>query len=495
MASKLKARHSARVVIVLVTALLLLWASVDARAQGKNTSLTSPNGNSSWEQAIAALQSKVDQMAATITALQTALAAETAARQSGDTTLETNVNSQAAAQAAAHTTLQGNINAQAAARQQGDADTLFAAKQYADSIVGGPSELAAAKQYADSVVQSEAAARQAADSTLQANINAEAAARAAADTTLQNHVDAEAAARQQGDADTLLGAKQYADSLSGAAALAAEIAARQAADTTLQNNINQGDASTLAAANLYTDAAVNTEAAARQAGDATLQNNIDSIQQTGGGNSGGGSVPQQLLDLAPYLSVQTGTINGLAGPHVILTGVNLHIRNAQPVQYDHTPTFPTASYLANGLGNLIIGYNDDEGIAGIRSARTGSHNLIIGDLHMFEASGGFLAGWNNYIGANASAVSGGYSNGTGDFAASVSGGFSNWAVGQGSSVSGGSANVAEAEDSTVTGGNSNHATGNYSSVAGGYSNYAVGFASSVSGGANVSANDDYSTLP
>jgi hypothetical protein len=62
----------------------------------------------------------------------------------------------------------------------------------------------------------EAAARQAADSTLQANINAEAAARAAADTLLQNDIDAEAGARQQGDADALIAAKQYADGLGGA---------------------------------------------------------------------------------------------------------------------------------------------------------------------------------------------------------------------------------------------------------------------------------------
>src|SRR4029450_9086085 len=118
----------------------------------------------------------------------------------------------------------------------------------------------------------------------------------------------------------------------------------------------QSDATTLAAANLYTDTAINIEAAARQAGDATLQNNINAIQQTGGGGGGGGSVPQQLLDLAPYLSVQTGTINGVVGPHGILTGVNLHIRNGQPRQYDHTtPTFDTASYLANGLRNLIVG--------------------------------------------------------------------------------------------------------------------------------------------
>jgi hypothetical protein len=54
--------------------------------------------------------------------------------------------------------------------------------------------LAAAKLYTDSSVAAEAAARQAADTTLQGNINSE------------------AAARQQGDADTLAAANQYTDS-------------------------------------------------------------------------------------------------------------------------------------------------------------------------------------------------------------------------------------------------------------------------------------------
>jgi len=99
MASQLNARHSARVVILLVATFLLMWASVDARAQGKgNANSTSSTGNSSWEQAIAVLQAKVDQLTATVAQLQTALTAEIAARQTGDGTLQTNINSEAAAQ-------------------------------------------------------------------------------------------------------------------------------------------------------------------------------------------------------------------------------------------------------------------------------------------------------------------------------------------------------------------------------------------------------------
>ena len=152
------------------------------------------------------------------------------------------VAAEAAARAAADTTLQSNIDAEAAARAQGDIDTLGAANAHTD-----------------------------------ASVAAEAAARAAADTTLQSNIDAEAVARAQGDINTLAAANTYTD-----ASVAAEAAARAAADTTLQSNIDaeaaaraQGDIDTLAAANTYTTAQVAAEAAARSAADTTLQSNID----------------------------------------------------------------------------------------------------------------------------------------------------------------------------------------------------------------------------
>ena len=298
-----------------------------------------------------------------------------------------------------------------------------------------------------------------------------------------------------------------------------EIAARQAADATLQNNINseggvrqQGDINTLAAANAYTDTAFSTEAAAREAADVTLQNNINTLAQNGGGGGGGsntGTVPQQLLDLAPYLSVDLNTVNGVPGPNVILTGVNLHIRNGQPAQYNSWPTFDTASYNANGRGNLIVGYNDDGGQGDITPYRTGSHNIILGDLHRFVGNGTFLNGWANTAEANASAV-GGYGNGVSGWAATVGGGHANFAVMQYSHVSGGDSNVAEAVAASVTGGLQNDAAANYSTISGGHLNLTTGFNSSVTGGENnwakgtsstvngglnQTADGDYSTAP
>src|SRR5512132_2023020 len=78
------------------------------------------------------LVARVDKLEQDVTALQTALNNEIAARQAADTTL------------------QNNLNAETAARQQGDTDTL-----------------ASAKTYTDQQVANEAAARQAADTTLQ----------------------------------------------------------------------------------------------------------------------------------------------------------------------------------------------------------------------------------------------------------------------------------------------------------------------------------------
>jgi len=524
---------------VFLSILVVFLFAPTVLAQSKKVSSgTTTTGNSSWEQAIAVLQAQVDQQAQIIAQLQTALASETSARQAADATLQ-----------ASDAALQNAINAEAAARQQGDAATLAAAKQYPDAAIaietaarqaadttlqnninnevaarqaagnaeatarqqGDADTLAAAKQYPDAAIAIETAARQAADANLQGGLNAELAARQAADVDLQNNINNEAAARQaavnaegtarqQGDADTLAAAKQYADS-----AIGSEASARQAADAALQNNINseaavrqQGDINTLTAANAYTDTAFSTEAAAREAADVTLQNNINTLAQNGGGTGGGGgsntgTVPQQLLDLAPYLSVDMNTVNGVPGPNVVLTGVNLHIRNGQPAQYNSWPTFDTASYSANGRGNLIVGYNDDGGQNSITPYRTGSHNIILGDLHRFIGNGAFVGGWANTAEANATAVAG-YENGTSGWASTISGGHANFAVEQYSHVSGGESNIAVGVASSVTGGLRNEADGNYSTISGGDQNLTTGFNSSVTGGENNWAKGNSSTV-
>jgi hypothetical protein len=162
-----------------------------------------------------------------------------------------------------------------------------------------------------------------------------------------------------------------------------------------------------------------------------------------------------LNELSKYVTVQTGTINDLAGPHVIFTGANVHIRSGSGYTNDNIYNGETLT----GLGNLIVGYN--EGAA----SRTGSHNLVIGPLHSYTLYGGFVAGYLNTI------------------------------SGAGSSVSGGYGNDASGDCSSVSGGVYNTASGHYSSVSGGISNEASGYISSVSGGSDNTASTAYSYAP
>ena len=155
-----------------------------------------------------------------------------------------------------------------------------------------------------------------------------------------------------------------------------------------------------------------------------------------------------VMHLSPYVSLETTTINGLAGPHVIFTGVNLHVRSGAGQTDD-----------ANGLGNLIVGY--DEMLASTETSRTGSHNLVVGHGNKFTSFGGFVGGWGNYISS--------------PFASVLDGSF----------------NTASGGNSSVTGGENNKATESCSSVGGGQGNTASGLFSAVSGGQGQTAATDY----
>ncbi len=110
----------------------------------------------------------------------------------------------------------------------------------------------------------------------------------------------------------------------------------------------------------------------------------------------------------------------------------------------------------NGLGNLIVGYDEPRFSD---SDKSGSHNFVVGPKHNYPSYGGAVAGFGN-------TVSGAFS--------SVSGGGGNTASGVVSSVSGGSTNEASGDQSSVSGGNLNEASGLRSSVSGGQSRTASG---------------------
>jgi hypothetical protein len=212
------------------------------------------------------------------------------------------------------------------------------------------------------------------------------------------------------------------------------------------------------------------------------------------------------------------------GNDIIFEGCNVHVRNG----LGQTPT-------TNGYGNLIVGYNKNE-----VSTRTGSHNVILGDLHEYTSYGGLVSGTENTLTApNASILSsvdseahttggtilgadrgmtdtagvivggsmnyvgpdahfavtvGGYQNAVNGEAAVAAAGTLNNAQGARSLVAAGSENQSLGAEAAICGGSSNSSSGLTSSVSGGSHNAATGRSSSVSGGYSNTASGDYSSI-
>ena len=220
---------------------------------------------------------------------------------------------------------------------------------------------------------------------------------------------------------------------------------------------------------------------------------------------------QVIPNMAGYVSMDLSTPTR---PVLRVAGANLQVVSG---------TGSTAGTI-NGLGNVIIGYNENSGASppicsdGAFSTQptclspavwganqhTGSHNLVIGSGHSYTSYGGLVAGNENAINRNSASVTGGRANiASGQFA-SVSAGGSNVAQGDYSSISAGSANKALASFTSVSGGGSNTATapvngsgqfvGFGSSVSGGYNNLSAGDLTSVSGGGSNSAITNQSSI-
>ncbi|MCP4131949.1 MAG: hypothetical protein GY754_13310 [bacterium] len=107
-----------------------------------------------------------------------------------------------------------------------------------------------------------------------------------------------------------------------------------------------------------------------------------------------------------------------SGNNIIFESVNVQIVNG---------TGSTASGL-NGLGNLVVGYNESRYDAlpdGFKdTVQTGSHNVIVGGHHNFSSYGGIVAGrCNSILGAGASVIGGKYNIASGVSASVVGGSF------------------------------------------------------------------------
>ena len=92
------------------------------------------------------------------------------------------------------------------------------------------------------------------------------------------------------------------------------------------------------------------------------------------------------------------SVTGEGGrPEVVITGANLRIVNGL-----------RGTATANGVGNLLVGYNEPRGNGD--NERTGSHNVVVGLGHNFASFGGLVAGRQNAIRGAFASVSGGFDN-------------------------------------------------------------------------------------
>ena len=131
----------------------------------------------------------------------------------------------------------------------------------------------------------------------------------------------------------------------------AEIAALQAQVTSLQSTVSglQGQVSALQTANTVqqnqitslqtNNAKLQNQVNGLQTSDTTLQTQLAAVQSN------------PALALGPFVSVDPNPEIGVVGPNIIFSGANIHIVSGSRSTFDNDN--------ARGLGNLIIGYDDD----------------------------------------------------------------------------------------------------------------------------------------
>ena len=185
---------------------------------------------------------------------------------------------------------------------------------------------------------------------------------------------------------------------------------------------------------------------------------------------------QAIASLAPLLSlVDVAERSSFGQDTWNLSGLNVRLDNGAGTTYG----------ASNGLGNLILGYNESEG--GHRDAegnfmdgevRVGSHNLVVGAGHTYGSNGSLLGGYNTSLFGQGSAILSGQAS---------------LATGTWSAILGGLDNRATATNTCISGGHSNTASGDRASVSGGLLNISSGIATSILGGQYMQVSEQYET--
>lgn len=210
--------------------------------------------------------------------------------------------------------------------------------------------------------------------------------------------------------------------------------------------------------------------------------------------------PEELEDAIEELENRLAAVSVRPDGDIEISGVDLEIRDGSGST--------ACGGQCNGKGNLIVGYDQDGNVPRGADARSGSHNVVLGDGHRWTGHSGLVVGYeNNLEAANAialghentviaprAAVLGGKKNLAFDPGAVVVGGFENTASGLNAVVAGGRKNVADGERAVALGGESNRADGIHAVAAGGYGNAADSGATVAVGGFGNTAEDSFSTV-
>ncbi len=197
-----------------------------------------------------------------------------------------------------------------------------------------------------------------------------------------------------------------------------------------------------------------------------------------------------------YLPITNGDEGSLKT--IRMTGVNLQVVSGLGYTWgdqDVTPQNQDA-HRTNGLGNVIIGYQEQRTNDGIQDTddsndRNGSHNLVVGTDNNYTAWGCKVVGARNSVRGWLCSVGGGFGNDAVHDASHIGGGQYNLAAGKYTSVGGGWGNMALGRGSTLPGGGGNIAEGEWSVVGGGRNNNTIGSYATVAGGQRNTINDWY----
>ena len=237
-----------------------------------------------------------------VTNLDAGLAKETAARIGADKAQDKVINTINSNMVTGFDNINKNMASGFDALNQADAKEAATREAADQTLQKNIDSEAATREAADQTLQknidSEAATRDAADQTLQKNIDSEAATRASEDQKLQGNIDSEAATRASEDQklqtnidnevndrkaavsaeETARKAADTAEAKARADADTTETNARTAADKTLQDNIDK-EANDRAAADNALQTGLNKEIATREDAVTRLQNRIHDVSK------------------------------------------------------------------------------------------------------------------------------------------------------------------------------------------------------------------------